>query len=142
MFTTPEARLQVLLKECDLIQAIVKRMASNSFLLKGWAITLVVGSLLLKGNKYEVLISFLPLFVFWFLDAFFLRQERAYRKLYEWVIEHRATSDEYLLDMDAGRLSNQVDSTARIMFSTTLGIFYGVILVVVIVFAATTLLAK
>ena len=63
-------------EELKIIQDIIKRMALNSFLIKGWAITLVVATLLLKGNKYQVLIAFIPLLVFWFLDAYFLWQEK------------------------------------------------------------------
>ena len=69
------------LKEIELIQNIISRMASNSFLVKGWAVTLIVATLLLDGKSVRVYISFVPLLVFWFLDAYFLWQERLYRKL-------------------------------------------------------------
>ena len=74
------------LKEIDIIQSIIKRMSHNSFLLKGWTITLVVVSLLLKGTQEHVFLAIIPLITFWLLDSYFLRQERLYRKLYEWVI--------------------------------------------------------
>ena len=63
-------------EELKIIQDIIKRMALNSFLIKGWAITLVVATLLLKGNKYQVLIAFIPLLVFWFLDAYLSKRNR------------------------------------------------------------------
>ena len=50
-----------LIKEIEIIQDIIKRMAFNSFLIKGWTITLVVIVLLLKGSKFQVFISFIPL---------------------------------------------------------------------------------
>ncbi len=63
---------EYMLKEIDIIQDIIKRMAFNSFIIKGWAITLVAVTLLLKGTeKYQVLLAFIPLLVFWFLDAYF-----------------------------------------------------------------------
>ena len=89
---------EYMLKEIDIIQDIIKRMASNSFMLKGWTITLVVIVLLLKGTRNQILIAFIPLLVFWFLDAYFLWQERMYRKLYEWVIDYRLKTDEYLFE--------------------------------------------
>ena len=55
-----------MLKEIDLIQDIIKRMAFNSFMIKGWAITLIVIALLLKGAEYQVWIAFIPLLVFGF----------------------------------------------------------------------------
>ena len=77
-----------LFKEIDIIQDLIRRMAFNSFLIKGWAVTLVVITLLLKGGADTaamVFLPYLPLIAFWFLDAYFLRQERLYRKLYDWV---------------------------------------------------------
>jgi hypothetical protein len=126
---------EFMLKEIDLIQNIIKRMASNSFLIKGWTITLVVATLLLKGKKYQVLIAFIPLLVFWFLDAYFLWQERMYRKLYDWVIKNRLSTDEYLFNMNAYRFKNEVQSKFRIMFSITLGWFYGSIAILVIIYS-------
>jgi len=113
---TKENLKEYLMKEVDIIQGIINRMAYNSFLIKGWAITLVVGTLLLKGNKYQVFIAFIPLIVFWILDGYFLWQERMYRKLYEWVMKNRLNTEEYLLDMNAYRFVKDVDSLPRTIF--------------------------
>ena len=134
---------EYLLKEIDIIQDIIKRMAFNSFMIKGWAITLVVVALLLKGTtQYQTWIGFIPLLVFWFLDAYFLWQERMYRKLYEWVINNRLKTDEYLFDMNAYRFKSQVQSKFRIMFSITLGWFYGIIAILVIIYSVLLFLFK
>jgi len=127
-----ESLKEYMLKEIELIQDTIKRMAFNSFIIKGWAITLVVVALLLKGTNYQVWIAFIPLLVFWFLDAYFLWQERLYRKLYEWVVNNRLNTDEYLFDMNAYRFKDTVQSRIRIMFSITLGWFYGSIAILVI----------
>jgi len=134
---------EYMLKEIDIIQDIIKRMAFNSFMIKGWAITLVVLTLLLKGTeKYQVWLAFIPLLVFWFLDAYFLWQERMYRKLYEWVINNRLETEEYLFDMNAYRFKNEVQSIPRIMFSITLGWFYGSIAILVIIYTLILLIMK
>lgn len=126
---------ECMMKEIDTIQGVINRMASNSFLMKGWAITLVSVTLLLKGENYQVYIAFIPLITFWYLDAYFLRLERAYRKLYSWVIKNRLKTDELLFDMNAnGRFGSEVQSRWRIMRSETLGIFYGSILVLIIIY--------
>ena len=130
-----ESLKEYMLKEIELIQDTIKRMAFNSFMIKGWAITLVVVALLLKGTNYQVWIAFIPLLVFWFLDAYFLWQERLYRKLYEWVVNNRLNTDEYLFDMNAYRFKDTVQSRIRIMFSITLGWFYGSIAILVIVYS-------
>jgi len=123
-----------LFKEIEIIQDIIKRMALNSFMIKGWAITLVVVTLLLKGNHYQAWIAFIPLIIFWFLDAYFLWQERLYRGLYNWVIANRLKTDEYILNMDAYRFKGQTQSKIRIMFSITLGWFYGAIGLLILIY--------
>ena len=130
-----ESLREYMLKEIDIVQDIIKRMAFNSFMIKGWAITLVVVTLLLKGAEYQVWIAFIPLIVFWFLDAYFLWQERMYRKLYDWVINNRLKTDEYLLDMNAYRFKDEVQSKLRIMLSITLGWFYCSIAILIVVYS-------
>lgn len=130
-----ESLKEYMLKEIEIIQDIIKRMAFNSFMIKGWAITLVVVSLLLKRTEYQVWIAFIPLLVFWFLDAYFLWQERMYRKLYEWVISNRMKTDEHLFDMNAYRFKDTVQSRIRIMFSITLGWLYGSIAILIVIYS-------
>lgn len=126
-------------EELKIIQDIIKRMAFNSFMIKGWAITLVVATLLLKGDRYQALIAFIPLLVFWFLDAYFLQQEKLYRELYKWVVVNRLKTEEHLFDMNAYRFKDNVRSKLRIMFSITLGWFYGAVGVLTAIYAVTLL---
>src|SRR6266581_4267715 len=72
----------------QMIQAVITRMASNSFLLKGWTVTLVAALFALAAAKvvpYFVYLAYFPLIVFWILDGYFLRQERLFRRLYDRV---------------------------------------------------------
>lgn len=76
------------MKYLEMIQGVINRMASNSFILKGWAVTLVAGVFALVGNDNENIyniIAYIPIIVFWGLDSFYLLQERLYRGLYEKV---------------------------------------------------------
>src|SRR2546421_3517124 len=76
------------LKHLELIQNVINRMANNSFFVKGWCVTLVSVLLALasqNNNPKYVIIAFLPSIMFWILDAYFLRQERLFRKLYDRV---------------------------------------------------------
>lgn len=129
-----ESLKKYMFKEIDIIQDVIKRMAFNSFMIKGWAITLVVITLLLKGTEYQIWLAFIPVLVFWFLDAYFLWQERLYRKLYDWVVNNRLKTDEYLLDMNAYRFKDEVQSKFKTMFSITLGWFYGSIAILIIIY--------
>ena len=132
---TREELKEFMLKEIEIIQDIIKRMAFNSFMMKGWTVTLVAVTLLLKGSEYQVFIAFIPLIVFWYLDAYFLWQERLYRRLYNWVVQNRMQTEEFLFDMNAYRFKDEEQSKFRIMFSITLGWFYGSIFVLTLIYA-------
>jgi len=122
------------IEEIKIVQGIIERMAKNSFMIKGWAITLVVISLLIDGKGIHCAVAFLPWLVFWILDAFYLRLERCYRKLYEWLIVNRKESQKLLFDMKAeSRFGHEVDGIFYTMMSKTLLPFYGVILVLIII---------
>lgn len=73
-------------KHLEMIQGVINRMAANSFMLKGWAITLVSGFFALSdkdSNPMYFLVVYIPIFLFWILDGFYLRQERLYRLLFD-----------------------------------------------------------
>ena len=79
-----------IVKHLEMVQVVVERMARNSFLLKGWAVTLVAASLWLisRGEVSAYGAGFLVVLLgvtFWSLDGYFLRQERLFRKLYDSV---------------------------------------------------------
>jgi hypothetical protein len=127
----------VLHKEIDLIQACISRMAHNSFLIKGWAITIVAVVLALadKTSSPALLcgIMLIPLISFWWLDTFFLRTERMYREMYTWVIKNRSEgNDEMLYDLNPKRFEDKVDSRCKIMRSKTLRCFYGIPILIVL----------
>lgn len=74
----------------EMIQNLITRMATNSFMLKGWAVTLVAGTFALsdtESNYLFFLISYVPIILFWFLDSYYLQLERKYRKLYNNTLE-------------------------------------------------------
>lgn len=76
------------LNHLEMIQSVINRMASNSFALKGWAVTLVAGIFALAGkdtDKMYFLVAYIPIIVFWGLDSYYLLQERLYRALYDKV---------------------------------------------------------
>lgn len=73
-------------KHLEMIQGIVNRMASNSFYLKGWTVTLVAGIFALSAKDADrlfFLIAYIPILIFYILDTYYLQQERKYRNLYD-----------------------------------------------------------
>lgn len=76
------------LKHLEFIQNVITRMSTNSFIIKGWSITIITALFAYSAkdtnNEYAYLAYFVAPF-FWYLNAFFLLQERKYRKLYDEV---------------------------------------------------------
>jgi hypothetical protein len=121
------------LKHLEMIQNVISRMGSNSFLLKGWSVTLVSALIALATSgtdKRFVLIAFFPVIMFWALDGYFLRQERLFRKHYDNVCK----SDEVSIDFSMNTVPyvSQVATLLAVMFSQTLIMFYGTIIGVII----------
>lgn len=74
------------IKRLEWLQAIITRMAANSFLIKGWATTVCAALLALAAKDSDrrfALLALYPAVVFWCLDANYLRLERVFRKKYE-----------------------------------------------------------
>jgi hypothetical protein len=76
------------LKHLEWIQNIITRQANNSFLLKGWSITLVAGLFALADKESErtfLWLAWLPVVAFGLLDIFYLHKENCFIALYDWV---------------------------------------------------------
>lgn len=113
------------LKHLDMIQDTIKRMANNSFLLKGWTVTLAAAlvALLAKEGDYKyLLITFFPIICFWLLDGYYLRQERMFRKLFDVVRIKDSSSIDF--SMDTKLYSRDVESWLKTCFSSTIMTFY------------------
>ena len=50
------------IRHLEMIQGVINRMASNSFMLKGWAVTLVAGIFALAAKDTDKLYFWLPIF--------------------------------------------------------------------------------
>ncbi len=111
----------------EMIQGIINRMGSNSFALKGWAVTLVAGIFALASNdtdKRYFLMVYIPIILFWFLDSYYLQLERKYIKLYNDV---RVLKDkEFDFDMDISKVHSKNKDTEYLycLFSKTELLFY------------------
>lgn len=123
-------------KHLEFLQNAINRMAGNSFLLKGWTVTIVSAIFALAqkdANTAYLLVPVLPILIFWFIDGYFLRQERLFRKLYDHV--RLLNEDEIDFSMNTSPFQSNVDDVIHIALSKTLFVFYGSVMAAVIVAA-------
>lgn len=109
------------------MQNVITRMNSNSFLIKGWTITLVSALFALAAkdaNVNYVLVSYISLPAFWVLDGFYISQERQYRDLYKEVAAKTETDINF--SMDASGYCKGDGTWLAGIFSKTLIPFYGI----------------
>ncbi|EOO66318.1 hypothetical protein IIC_05777 [Bacillus cereus VD021] len=75
-------------KHMEMIQGVITRMGSNSFIIKGWSVT-SIGAMyaywLTKSNYWMLVLILGVVLLFWFHDAYYLHLERGFRNLYEEV---------------------------------------------------------
>ncbi|MFO1439237.1 MAG: hypothetical protein U1F81_13045 [Verrucomicrobiaceae bacterium] len=122
------------LKHLEFIQNVITRMGNNSFLIKGWSVTLVAALFALADKDTDQSYSavvYLPVFAFWWLDGYFLSQERQYRALFNDVA---AKSDDQVdFSMDASSYNKGYRSWFRTAFSKTVFSFHGVLLTAIVI---------
>ena len=127
------------IKHLEMIQGIINRMAANSFVLKGWSVTAGAALLALAFQNKDrafVVLSLLPIIGFWLLDAYYLRKERLYRRLHDNVrqtlSELSAPPKVELFCMNTKSYEKQVQSWWRTMWSSSVTILHGSIMLVVV----------
>lgn len=116
-----------------MIQGVVNRLSSNSFLLKGWCVVLVSALFALAaGNTkpYFVYVAYFPAIAFWVLDGYFVWQEKLFRELYDHV--RRMKDEEIDFSMDTSLVRNQVCPWSDVVLSMTLLIFHGTVVIAIV----------
>jgi len=119
------------LKHLEFIQKTIERMAKNSFLLKGWSLTLTTALIAISVKEKEIdflFISIIPVFVFWFLDSYYLKQEKLFRKLYNEVRLKEEKKIDFCLK------TNGEETICSSFFSLTLLLFYLSIIALITIF--------
>ena len=122
-------------KHLELIQGVVNRLGSNSLLLKGWSMAVLVGGSLLmvrvRSEQPLLAITLLvPVLGFWLLDAYYLWQERLFRAEYDRVRQQDDTD----FAMEPMQHVDKPDNSRREAFwSETLRKFYAIETVFVLI---------
>lgn len=109
----------------NMVQNIINRMGNNSFLIKGWTITLLSALLTVLWEKGHLWIMFIPLILFWYLDSFYLQQERLYRNLYDKIMAGDQAVVKY--SMCTKNCENNKTKLQAAAFSRSIAPFYATI---------------
>lgn len=113
----------------NMIQEIITRMGNNSFSLKQWSVGIMVAIYAFAGESSHkaVIVTIIPLIVFWILDAYYLMIERKFRCLYD---EVRIKKEEEIdFDMSFKFIRVKMSDVKKycflkILFSKTIWPFY------------------
>ncbi len=125
--------MEAKLKHLEFIQAVISRMATNSFLFKGWAITIAAGLsafAAVDARIVALLIAVVTTVMFWGLDGYYLWLERCFIRL------HCEVARKAEADIDFNMTPDKTDATQR-WFKTCwrphLFLFYGGLVVIEVV---------
>lgn len=75
-------------RHLEMIQDVIRRMADNSFTVRRWSIGAagaLIGAAVVTDEPMIAFVGAVMAMVFWTLDAYYLRQERWFRSLYDKV---------------------------------------------------------
>ncbi|HAE59866.1 MAG TPA: hypothetical protein DCG54_10280 [Anaerolineae bacterium] len=125
------------IKHLEFIQDVITRMNQNSFQMKGWMVAIVSTLLALYANTTNaalVLVAIFPALVFWFLDSYYLWQERKFRGLYNDVAGVSEKPKEIkLFAMRIDLYSGGNFDYRRVLFSKTIASLYLPVMVILLV---------
>jgi len=123
--------MEAKLKHLEFIQNIVKRMNANSFLIKGWCLTVVSAIFAITSKNQElILIPYFSIPIFWGLDAYFLSQEKCFREHYNHVADLEFNSINF--SMDITQYKTFKNSWLKCLFSKTILPVYLTMIIIII----------
>ena len=124
------------IKHLEFIQDVITRMNSNSFQMKGWMVAIVSALLAVFAstqNHRFVLVAILPAVIFWFLDTYYLWQERKFRGVYNDVAGiSDQPKDIKLFAMPVNLYSGGKYSYWNVFFSVTICALYVPVIVILL----------
>ena len=117
-----------IVKHLEMTQGVVNRLAGNSFSIKSWSMAIIGAALIFiaradVANPNILFALFLPVIGFWYLDSYYLWQERLFRAVYNDI---RTQSDTDFSMNPTKHLGKSNCSRVAVFFSQTLVVFYAI----------------
>jgi len=126
------------IKHLEFIQNIITRMNTNSFQIKGMAITIVSALIAIYASTSNVVFIFIGIFptiLFWFLDAYYLQQEKKFRGVYDNVLGIRKDVEVQSFEMPIDKMKGQEYCFCNAFWKKTIVWLYGSIIFCLIISA-------
>lgn len=126
------------IKHLEMIQSVIERMGNNSFLIKGWSITLVSAIFVVAiqdKDKSTAIWTLFPALIFWLLDGFYLWQERLLRSLFDHVRKLDEKKIDFSMDTSHIRdvkIRGRKNTWINAVLSRTLFPFHGGMIIAII----------
>ncbi|MDT0644653.1 hypothetical protein RM553_17570 [Zunongwangia sp. F363] len=120
-------------KHLDFIHSTINRMSNNSFLIKGWTISIVSIIFIFSDDEMNgsfLLISTVAVVIFWYLNGFFLQQERKFRALYNKI--RKLNEDDIDFSMSTEKFKSGKYHLISGIFGKTIWPFYVAILTMIL----------
>lgn len=118
------------LKHLEFLQSAIARQSNTSFVIKGWSLTIVsafFGFSVAQRSVGLSLVVYLPVLGFAWLDAYFVKQERLFRHLYEAAIAPKTSIPIFAMDTREFEAEDRVRWGAVVQ-SVPFWVFHGTIL--------------
>lgn len=114
------------------IQSNINRLATNSFLIKGWSVTLVSAIFVLSAknvNTSFVLTAYFPSIMFWLLDGYFLGMERRFVEMYNQAAQGLV----FQYEIKPGNFTSKRACMLAACLSRTIILFHGTIFITIFI---------
>jgi hypothetical protein len=119
----------------EFIQNVITRMNTNSFQIKGMAVTIVSALIAIYASTSNVIFVFLgiaPTVLFWFLDSYYLQQERKFRGIYNNVAGLKNDVEIKPYEMPIQKFQDGQYSFYKVFYSKTIAWLYGTIILLLL----------
>jgi hypothetical protein len=124
----------------EFIQNVITRMNTNSFQMKGMAVTIVSALLAVYVANPKVIFIFLgilPTSLFWFLDSYYLQQERKFRGIYNNVAGIKNDVEIKSYEMPIQKFQSGQYGFSKVFFSKAIVWLYGTIILLLLLIGLT-----
>jgi len=124
------------IKHLEFIQNSITRMSTNSFIIKGWCITIISAVYALSdkdSNRNFSFISYVLIPIFWYLNSYFLQLERKFRLLYDKIRILGENNIDFTMDINIDEFKTKKTNLFNCFFSKALWPLYVILIILNII---------